>query len=250
MPFVMKTDLPNAPAQEVQNVHNAQENVAVIRCRALSKSFISGDVKQAVLSGVEFSIAAGETVSILGESGSGKTTLLHLLGGLDDADSGVVEIDGRDLATLSANEAAAWRNRSLAYIFQFHLLLPEFSALENTAMPLLLRRVSQAEAMATAAECLAAVNLSAHGHKIPGKLSGGERQRVAVARALCGSPRCILADEPTGNLDRKNADSVFETLLSASHERHTSLILVSHDERLARRANRVLSLTDGKLVTA
>ena len=222
-------------------------NSGVLACRALRKFYTSGG-KQVVLDGVDLAVGAAEIVAVVGASGSGKTTLLNLMGGLDAPDSGVVELNGVNFADLSDARTADWRNRHLAFIFQFHLLLPEFSALENVAMPLLLRRTNRDKALSVAADCLRSVNLSEHENKTPEKLSGGERQRVAVARALAGGPRCILADEPTGNLDRKNADAVFETMLAASRERQASLVLVSHDEKLAARAGRVYHLADGKLV--
>lgn len=221
-------------------------NKPVLGCRALSKSFTDG-VTQTVLNDIEMSVGGGEAIAILGASGSGKTTLLHLLGGLDSPDVGSVEVEGIPLSGLSDAETAKRRNEYLAFVFQFHLLLPEFSALENVAMPLLLRRHPRAEALAAAAECLRLVNLEEHGDKTPEKLSGGERQRVAVARAIISQPRCILADEPTGNLDRHNADHVFNTLLSVCRNRNMALIFVSHDERLAQRADRILFLENGKL---
>ena len=219
----------------------------VIACDNIYKYYLSGGTRQTVLSGANLSLNTGEIVSIIGASGSGKTTLLHLLGGLDTPDEGAVYIGGNNINTLNDKQLAAVRNRFLAYIFQFHLLLPEFTALENAAMPLILRHQKKTEALATAAECLRSVDMLAHESKKPAQLSGGERQRVAIARALAGSPQCILADEPTGNLDRKNADTVFNLLLSASREHGTAMIFVSHDERLASRADRTLNLLDGAL---
>ena len=222
----------------------------LLTCSALHKVYESGGGKQTVLADAAFTLQRGEIVAIVGASGAGKTTFLHLLGGLDNADSGSIRYEGQDIRHMSDAALARWRNQSLAFVFQFHLLLPEFNALENVAMPLLLRRMPKEQALITAANCLSAVNLSAHQHKTPNKLSGGERQRVAVARALAGSPAVIFADEPTGNLDRKNADTVFETLLQNCRERRMALVVVSHDERLAKQADRILALQDGTLIAA
>lgn len=222
------------------------ESDAVLAARALSKDYSSGGTTTRVLSQLDLSVCAGESVAIMGASGSGKTTLLHLLGGLDRPTAGQVFVRGRDLATLSDDDISRWRNRHLAFIFQFHLLLPEFSVLENTAMPLLLRRVDKSEALAAAADCLRLVGLDAHANKLPAQLSGGERQRAAVARALTGAPDCILADEPTGNLDRNNAERVFDQLLFACTERRATLLLVTHDERLAVAMQRHLILENGR----
>ena len=219
----------------------------ILSCHALRKTYRTGGSVQTVLDGAEFAVHEGEVVSIVGASGCGKTTLLHLLGGLDTPDSGQVKSGGRDIAAFSAAELAEWRNRTLAFVFQFHLLLPEFSALENTAMPLLLRRQERAAALAAAEAALAAVNLGAHQHKTPDALSGGERQRVAVARALAGAPKIVLADEPTGNLDRSNAETVFGALLKNCRARAMALVLVSHDDSLAAQADRKLTLQDGQL---
>ena len=218
---------------------------AVVVCRRVGKTYRSHG-RQTVLDGVNLSVAAGEVVAIVGASGSGKTTLLHLLGGLDTPDEGDIEVAGKNWRRLSAAAAAEWRNQQVGFVFQLHWLLPEFSAVENAAMPLLIRRWPKDKALAAADARLHAMGLAAHRDKTPDKLSGGERQRVAVARALVGRPRCLLADEPTGNLDRRNAEVVFGELLTASREAGNALIVVTHDERLAAQADRTLVLEDGR----
>ena len=218
---------------------------AVVVCRRVGKTYRSHG-RQTVLDGVNLSVAAGEVVAIVGASGSGKTTLLHLLGGLDTPDEGDIEVAGKNWRRLSAAAAAEWRNQQVGFVFQLHWLLPEFSAVENAAMPLLIRQWPKDKALAAADARLHAMGLAAHRDKTPDKLSGGERQRVAVARALVGRPRCLLADEPTGNLDRRNAEVVFGELLSASREAGNALIVVTHDERLAAQADRTLVLEDGR----
>lgn len=215
----------------------------VIVCERLRKSFGDGEV----LAGVSLAVRAGETLCIAGASGSGKTTLLHLLGGLDKPDDGYAAAGGKKWEEMNSARAAIWRNQMLGFVFQFHLLLPEFSALENAAMPLLIRGTPRDEALRNAREHLHQLGLAACVSKRPGQMSGGERQRVAVARALTGKPACLLADEPTGNLDRKNAEMVFALMLESAAASGAAVIVVSHDERLAARAGRRAALTDGKL---
>ena len=219
----------------------------VLRARGLSRGFVEGGVRLQVLHDLDLEIGAGERIAIIGSSGSGKTTLLQLLGGLDAPDAGTVEVDERDIHALPEQARCELRNRTLGFVYQFHHLLPEFSALENVAMPLLVRRVAASEARERARAVLEQVGLGARLTHRPHQLSGGERQRAAVARALVTEPRLVLADEPTGNLDGANASQVFELLLALNRERGTSLVVVTHDPRLASRMDRILVLEDGKL---
>ena len=220
---------------------------AVIQCQNVGKTYDDGSLKVEVLRNIDFQVTSGEGIGIIGASGSGKSTLLHILGGLDKPTSGEVKIQGQGLNSLSQVAIGQLRNRHLGFVYQFHHLLPEFSAQENVMMPLLVARKSRAEAQAAAAEILEKVGLGSRMTHRPGELSGGERQRAAIARALVTKPDCLLADEPTGNLDRKNATHALEMMLELKRELGTALIVVTHDEQLAKRFDRVLTMDDGCL---
>ncbi len=220
---------------------------SIIKCQALCKTYSGLDV--AVLNGIDLNINKGEQIAIVGESGSGKSTLLHLLGGLDVPTSGVVELSGKLLSQLSETEKGLLRNQALGFVYQFHHLLPEFTAIENVAMPLLIRRLSRETALESAKQMLTKVGLRHRLEHMPGELSGGERQRAALARALVTRPKCILADEPTGNLDRVTAGQVFDLLLEINQEQNTSLVVVTHDLSLAAKMQRQYRLEDGKLIS-
>ena len=220
---------------------------AVISCDALGMVYAEGKLRTPVFDGLDLAVGKGETVAILGASGAGKSTLLHLLGGLDTPTAGEVFVAGRKMSALSDTARGSLRNKALGFVYQFHHLLPEFTAVENVMLPVLLNGTHVPDARKRAQALLESVGL---GHRLehkPGELSGGERQRAAVARALVNQPACVLGDEPTGNLDEKTAATVFELMLELNREQHTSLVLVTHDRRLARRLDRVLELHEGKL---
>jgi lipoprotein-releasing system ATP-binding protein len=220
----------------------------LLETKNLSKHFSEGELRVDVLKGIDFSINKNESVAIIGASGSGRSTLLHLLGGLDVADTGEIVINGEDISKLNDEQRGEMRNKHLGFIYQFHHLLPEFSALENVAMPLLIRRSNKKEAFDKANDLLEKVGLAKRVQHRPGELSGGERQRAAIARALVTEPACILADEPTGNLDEKTADQVFELILELNQNLGTSLIMVTHNLELSKRVDRVVELKEGVLV--
>jgi lipoprotein-releasing system ATP-binding protein len=226
---------------------SAVDDDCVLRAESLSMTYAEGKLRTPVFEGLDLAVRAGETVAIVGASGAGKSTLLHLLGGLDTPTAGEVHVAGHRMSALSDAQRGRLRNRALGFVYQFHHLLPEFTALENVMLPVLLAGSANAEADRRARALLTAVGLEHRLEHKPGELSGGERQRAAVARALVNRPACVLGDEPTGNLDEKTAASVFELMLSLNREHRTSLVLVTHDRDLAHRLDRVLELHDGRL---
>jgi lipoprotein-releasing system ATP-binding protein len=226
------------------------EGGPVLQCRGLEKVYGMGDIAVPVLKGIDLDISRGESIAIVGASGSGKSTLLHLLGGLDRPTAGSVSLLGQDFASLDAAAQGRLRNQSLGFVYQFHHLLPEFSALENVMMPLTIRRADERESRERAAAMLGEVGLAKRIAHRPGELSGGERQRVAVARALVTGPACVLADEPTGNLDRENAARVFDLILELNRRHSAAFVMVTHDPELARRMGRQLHITDGRIDAA
>lgn len=219
----------------------------VLQCISVNKSFRDAGLSVDVLSDINLSISAGERIAIVGSSGSGKSTLLHLLGGLEEPTQGEVWVVGKKISELNQAQRGMWRNQNLGFIYQFHHLLPEFTALENVAMPLLIRGTNPTEAKKQAIELLEKVGLGKRIEHKPGEMSGGERQRAAIARALVTKPRCVLADEPTGNLDRHTADQVYQIMLELNAEIKTSLVVVTHDEALAQRMDKIYHIKDGKL---
>jgi lipoprotein-releasing system ATP-binding protein len=222
----------------------------VLVCRSIVRQFLEGDSTLEVLRGVDLTVREGERLAIIGTSGSGKTTLLQIMGGLDDPTSGEVHVNGQSIANIDEKDKSALRNQFIGFVYQFHHLLPEFSAKENVAMPLLIRRLRKDEAMQQAADLLSRVGLGERLDHKPGELSGGERQRAAVARALITRPKLVLADEPTGNLDAGNGQHVLQLMLELNQELNTSLVIVTHDHSIAGQMDRVLVLEDGRLRAA
>jgi lipoprotein-releasing system ATP-binding protein len=220
---------------------------AILGARDVTKTFVEAGTTLTVLRGVNLQVFAGECVALVGASGSGKSTLLHILGGLDRPTSGAVSIGGRDWAGMDEAAKSELRNHKLGFVYQFHHLLAEFTALENVAMPLIIRKQPRAQALQAAAQTLEAVGLGSRLRHVPGKLSGGERQRVAVARALVTRPTCVLADEPTGNLDRETAAAVFAQMTALAREQGTAFVIATHDATLAQSADRMLRMKNGVL---
>jgi lipoprotein-releasing system ATP-binding protein len=225
----------------------SSENKAVLSCRGLQKSFHDGDIQVDVLTGVDLGVMQGDRIAIVGSSGSGKSTLLHLLGGLDVPSKGEIRILNQEFSSLNETERGLLRNRSMGFVYQFHHLLPEFTALENVALPLFIRDNNVKHAEKTATDLLTRVGLGKRLLHKPGEMSGGERQRAAIARALVTQPKCILADEPTGNLDEHTADQVFDIILELNKDFGTSLIMVTHNLKLARKMDKIYELHEGKL---